>query len=401
MCSNKYHYQDLKDMSLTEIHTSIPFIIGYSLLGLFFVIQLFYYLYFYNRISITPNKKEETKSYPALSIIICVENQIDFLRQNIDSILSQDYPSFEVIVVDIASDDGTKDYLEYLENNHPNFYFSYTPESARFISRKKLAQTIGIKASKHDWLVFTEIDGKPVSNQWLKKLASHFNDKETDIVLGYSKYTKEKSWINRYSSYDNQLLGMRYLSFALAGKPYMGLGKNMAYRKEIFYNDKAFSNQLNLQRGEDDLFINQNATNKNTKVEISPESVIEMDPLSKHKDWKLSKRYHLLSMQRYKGYKHYIVGFDTTSRLLFYALNLFLFSSSLITAQWIIAVVLFLLFITHWVIRFYITNKAGKALKEERRYYFSLFLLDFIIPLKVLFIKFKMPKRGRGDIIKL
>lgn len=386
---------------LPDIFLSTPFIGVYIVLGLCLMIQLIYHLSLYNRIPAAQKKqKEVSQEYPPLSIILCVENQVEYLRENISSILQQDYPNFEVIVVDIASDDGTKEYLEYLEENHDNLYFSFTPESARFISRRKLAQTIGIKASKYDWLVFTEIDSKPISSQWLKKLAGHFIQ-GTDIVLGYSKYRTEKTWINRFTSYDSFILKLRYLGMALKNKPYMGQGRNMAYRKSVFFQEKAFSNQLNLQRGEDELFLNQNVNSTNTRVELSPESIIEMEPIKRKKDWKLQKQSHLLSVQRFKGNKQYWMGLETTTRLLLYALGLPLFIYSLITLTWQVSLLTFLCFLLRWVVQFLTINRTAKVMTEGRRFYFSLPLLDILLPLNNFLIRLKMPRKGRGDILKI
>ena len=99
----------------------------------------------------------------------------------------------------------------------------------------------------------------PASNQWLKLMARNFTP-QTQIVLGYSGYDRTKGWLHKRTAFDTLFQSLRYLGFALAGKPYMGIGRNLAYRKELFFQQKGFSKYLNLQRGEDDLFINQLAT---------------------------------------------------------------------------------------------------------------------------------------------
>ena len=132
-----------------------------SAAGILFIIQLIYYFGLYNRIHVRNKtvRKEEThfsRELPPLSVILCARNEADNLRKILPAILEQDYPQFEVIVINDASTDETEDVLGYMEEKYPHLYHSFTPDSARYISHKKLALTLGIKASKHDWLVFTE-----------------------------------------------------------------------------------------------------------------------------------------------------------------------------------------------------------------------------------------------------
>ena len=261
-----------------------------SATGVLLIIQLIYYLGLYNRIhthnlSVGKDEVHFGRELPPLSVVICARNESENLRRNLPTILKQDYPDFEVIVINDGSTDESEDLLSALEEEYPNLYHSFTPDSARYISRKKLALTLGIKASKHDWLVFTEADCAPVSNQWLRRMARNFTS-STDIVLGYSGYERGKGWLHKRASFDSLFTSLRYLGFALAGKPYMGIGRNLAYRKELFFKVKGFSTHLNMQRGEDDLFINQVANENNTRVETSPDAVIRMQPVERYKDWK-------------------------------------------------------------------------------------------------------------------
>lgn len=168
-----------------------------SATGVLLIIQLIYYLGLYNRIhthnlAVGKDEVHFGRELPPLSVVICARNESENLRRNLPTILKQDYPDFEVIVINDGSTDESEDLLSALEEEYPNLYHSFTPDSARYISRKKLALTLGIKASKHDWLVFTEADCAPVSNQWLRRMARNFTS-STDIVLGYSGYERGKA----------------------------------------------------------------------------------------------------------------------------------------------------------------------------------------------------------------
>lgn len=235
-------------------------IIVLAVAGGLFLIQIIYYLCLYNRIharrrAVKQGNMHFTQELPPISVIICAREESENLRRNLGAVLEQDYPLFEVIVINDGNTDESEDYLTILEEKYPHLYHSFVPDSSRYISRKKLAVTLGIKASKYEWLVFTNANCMPQSNQWLRLMARNFTSR-TQVVLGYSGYERGKGWLHKRVAFDNLFTSMRYLGFALAGSPYMGIGRNLAYRKELFYQQKGFSAHLNLQRGDDDLFIN-------------------------------------------------------------------------------------------------------------------------------------------------
>ena len=223
--------------------------------GILFIVQALYYLALYNRINLRSRKarREElhfTQELPPLSVIICAHEEVENLRRNLPAILEQDYPQFEVIVINDGEKGESEDYLTQLENRYSNLYHSFVPDSSRYISRKKLAVTLGIRAARYDWLVMTEANCCPQSNQWLRLLARNFTSR-TEVVLGYSGYERGRSWLHRRAAFDSLFTAMRYLGFALAGSPYMGIGRNLAYRKSLFFDQKGFSAHLNLRRGDD------------------------------------------------------------------------------------------------------------------------------------------------------
>ena len=251
--------------------------------GVLLVVQLLYYLCLYNRIHTRSRalKRQEVhfaQELPPLSVIIYAREEVENLRRNLTAVLEQDYPNFEVIIINDGNADESEDYLTQLEEKYPNLYHSFVPSSSRYISHKKLAITLGVRASKHDWLVFTEANCLPDSNQWLRTLARNFTP-HTQIVLGYSGYERGKGWLHKRVSFDNLFHAMRYLGYALAGRPYIGIGRNMAYRKELFYAQKGFSAHLDLQRGDDDLFINKAATPENTRVETDADAIVRVQPV--------------------------------------------------------------------------------------------------------------------------
>lgn len=374
-------------MDFTSINTLLP-----ASAGILFFIQSFYYLGLYRNLYLHSKKNKKGTDTPPLSVILVAKDAASDLQKNLPAILEQDYPDFEVIVIyDQSSDDNCEDVLKLLKDKYSHLHHSFIPDSARYISHKKLGITMGIKASRHDWLVFTEPNCRPSSNQWLRNMASNFTP-QTDIVLGYSNYEKTKGWFNRKVTFDTLLNSMRYLGQAIGGHPYMGCGRNLAYRKSLYYQQKGFSAHLNLQRGEDDLFVNQCATGKNTRVEASPESIVRITAPHYPKNWYEDKLSYPLTSRLYKGFSRYVMGFETCSRLLFLALALACIVYGILTQAWIVAGFGLLLWILRYLMQILVFRKTSLAM-GERTFYSTLLLFDWMQPLWNL--RFKLSQRAR------
>lgn len=375
-----------------------------SAAGVLCIIQLVYYFGLYNRIH-TRNKatrNEEvhfTQEYPPLSVILSARNDAEKLRKLLPAILEQDYPQFEVIVINDASSDETEDLLGAMEEKYPHLYHSFTPESARYISHKKLSLTLGIKASKYDWLVFTETNCLPASNQWLKLMARNFTP-HTQIVLGYSGYDRTKGWLHKRVAFDTLFNSLRYLGFALAGKPYMGIGRNLAYRKELFFQQKGYSSYLNLQRGEDDLFINRIATDTNTRVETDFNATMRIQPVEYYKSWREERISYMATARNFRGIERYLLGFETLSRLLFYAVCVAGMVFGILHFHWLVAGLSFLLWLIRFVAQSIVINQTAKEMGGGRNYYFSLPVFDLLQPLQSLNFKWCRLFRRRGDFMR-
>lgn len=375
-----------------------------SAAGVLLIIQLIYYLGLYNRIHARTiaNRKGEihfSQNLPPLSVIICARNQSENLSRCLPAILEQDYPQFEVIVINDGSTDESEQVLTLLEDKYPHLYHSFTPDSARYISRKKLGIMLGIKASKHDWLVFTEANCLPVSNQWLRLMARNFTS-HTQIVLGYSGYERSKGWLHKRVAFDSLFCSLRYLGFALAGKPYMGIGRNLAYRKELFYAVKGYSTHLNLQRGEDDLFINQVATEENTRVETDINSIVRVQPLERYKDWKEEKMSYQATARYFKGVQRYLLGFETLSRLLFYLACIASITIGILNCHWLMAGIALFIWLIRFIFQAIIINKTASDQGEQRHYYFSLPIFDILRPLQTLEFNLYRICRGKGNFMR-
>lgn len=379
-------------------------IILLSVTAVLCLIQLSYHLGLYYKIvrrskAIKRGRITFSEELPPLSVIICAKNESENLRRYLPAILEQDYPNFEVIVINDGSTDETEDLLSHWEERYPHLYHSFTPQNSRYISHKKLALMLGIKASKYDWLVFTEANCAPVSKNWLRTMARNFTP-DTEIVLGYSGCEYAKGWLNKVISFDMLFTSMRYLGFALKNNPYMGIGRNMAYRKELFFKHKGFSAHLNMQRGDDDLFINQIANRENTRVETEGEAIIQMKHPSYYKDWKEEKTSYMATSKHFKGSQRLFLGFETCSRLLFYATTIGAITYSILYQEWLVGGAALILFLLRYASQAVTINKTAACLNEKRRYYFSLPLFDLLQPCQSLGFKIHRKLGGKGDFMR-
>ena len=289
---------------------------------LFFVIvtliQLIYYWTVYGRI-LFHRKKEEIKDLPPVSVIICARDEQENLDKNLPAILEQDYENFEVVVVNDSSTDDTDIVLQKFSQKYPHLKTTEIKKDQKFTHGKKLALTIGIKAASNEWLLFTDADCYPESKNWIKEMAKNF-DNNTSIVLGYGGYKKYPTILNTLIRFDTIIIALQYFTYALSGFPYMGVGRNLAYKKSLFFKNKGFAKHYHIDSGDDDIFINQTATKKNTKIEISRDSIIRSEPNRKLGGWFKQKSRHLTSAKFYNRKTKYRLLTEIFSRIAFYAL---------------------------------------------------------------------------------
>lgn len=264
---------------------------------------LFYFIFFFSRLLWYKSNIEDVTPDP-VSVIIASRNDAELLRLNLPMVMSQKNIDFEVIVVDDCSVDDTVDVLREYEAKYSNFKRSKLVENGEFEGGKKYAVTLGIKAAKHSKLVFIDADCSPDSDLWLRKMAQGLMYKK--IILGYGPYKREKGFLNKLIRFDTYKIASQYLTFALAGIPYMGIGRNLAYQSYLYFDAKGFTSHLNVVSGDDDLFINEVANSKNTGIEILPETHVYSIPKKKYAEWEYQKRRHLTTAPKYK-LKHKIL----------------------------------------------------------------------------------------------
>ncbi|MBN2481954.1 MAG: glycosyltransferase, partial [Bacteroidales bacterium] len=281
-----------------------------------FIIQMVYYLGIYLRF-VLYNRQKDKPQNPPVSVIICARNEADNLKAYLPHVLEQEYDDFEVIVVNDCSTDDTEEILNMFNAKHPVLKTTAIKSGTRFANGKKLAVILGIKAASHEHLLFTDADCKPESNQWIRHMVSNFTG-DVSIVLGYGGYFPESGLLNRYIRYDTLFIALQYFSFAICKNPYMGTGRNLAYKKSLFYSGKGFSNHLHLASGDDDLFVNEHATGKNTALEFAMESHTRSNPKQTFEKWVFQKRRHVTTGRLYKAKHKFLLILEPVSRFLFF-----------------------------------------------------------------------------------
>ena len=280
-------------------------------------IQLFYYLFYFLTVYVYKPSDTKTIKHP-VSVIICARNEAENLKNFLPAVLEQDYPDYEVIVVNDCSEDNSYVILGNFLLQYPHLKISSVNKDPKFTHNKKFAQFIGIKAAKNDILLFTDADCQPESDKWIEGMTSHFND-EINFVLGYGGYLKEKGLLNKYIRYDSLTIATQYLGMAIHGIPYMGVGRNLAYRRSLFFSNSGYGAHNHLISGDDDLFVNTNATKSNTCVEFRKGTHTRSIPCSGLKEWITQKKRHLTTAPYYKLRDKVLLITESGTRVIFYS----------------------------------------------------------------------------------
>lgn len=257
---------------------------------------------------------------PPVTVVVCARNEEQNLERYLHRLLTQDYPVYEVIVVNDGSMDRTSEVLAIYQKQDYKLRTTFVPAEARVASTKKLGITLAAKAAQHDYLLLTDADCCPESNQWITEMVQPFANSKVDIVLGYGAYFEQDTALNRWIQYDTQFNALHYLGAARRGKPYMGVGRNMAYRKEFFFRMGGFTDLLSTRAGDDDLFVNKNATKSNTQIVRSAASVTWSEPKTTWKSWIEQKRRHLSVAPHYSQHSKWQLLWEPLTRGLCYAL---------------------------------------------------------------------------------
>jgi glycosyltransferase involved in cell wall biosynthesis len=288
-------------------------------LALTLLVQLYYLWVAFGKLALRKQKAQinNNPQLPSVSVVICAHNEYLNLEKNLPEILAQDYHDFEVIVVNDCSDDGSDELLMDMARNDSRLKVIHLTQNLNFFQGKKFPLSVGIKSAHHEHLLLTDADCRPASEHWISTMMRRYTP-EVEIVIGYSPYQRQKSLLNLLIRFETLQTGILYLSRALAGKPYMGVGRNLSYLRSVFMRNKGFTSHYSVASGDDDLFISQVANKRNTVVEYSPDAQTISRPKTSFSNWVRQKRRHLSSSHYYKtGVKLYLATYSA-SILVFY-----------------------------------------------------------------------------------
>ncbi|TBX64988.1 glycosyltransferase [Flavobacterium silvisoli] len=344
------------------------------------VVQFLYYIVIFGKFSFAKPQVNTPKRIP-VSVIVCAKNEEENVKKFVPLLAEQDYATFEIVLIDDASSDNTLEIFEEFEKQYPNVKLVKVENNEAFWGNKKFALTLGIKAAKYDYLLFTDADCHPVSKDWISSMSSQFTMSKT-IVLGYGAYDKiTNSFLNKIIRFETLLTATQYFSWAKIGKPYMGVGRNMAYRRDEFFKVRGFMDHMKIRSGDDDLFINQAATGDNTTICYLPESFTYSEPKKTFKDWFTQKRRHVSTAKHYKLFDRNQLGLFYASQLLFIILPIILLAFQF---QWIAVVsITGFRYLFAWLTMGF---AAGKLKEKDVMYWFPIIEIVLIFTQLNVFI---------------
>lgn len=329
-----------------------------------------YYILF-SRFSFSKSQESTVSEKHPISLIVCAKNEAENLQKHIPFWLSQNYPNFELILINDASNDETLEVMEHFAQEDPRVQVVNVRNNEAFWGNKKYALTLGIKRAKNNRLIFTDADCYPASEEWLTKMAHSFSE-EKQIVLGYGAYEKQPGFLNKMIRFETLMTAIQYFSYALAKTPYMGVGRNLAYTSTVYYEKNGFIRHIKIASGDDDLFVNEAANSTNTAICVNPSAFTYSLPKKKRKDWLIQKKRHYSTAKLYKPWHRFLLGLYYISNLLFWILSTII----LFTEFWNIGLIIISI---RFAFQYLTIAPAAKKLKESDLMFFIPFYELFLI----------------------
>lgn len=300
-------------------------------------IQVIYFIVL--MISVSKKRFDQTVPLKPISVIVCAHDEEKNLRELIPALLNQQHPEFEIIIVNDRSNDGTYDLLLEETKKDSRLKMVDVKNTPSHVNGKKFGITLGIKAAKYDWILLTDADCRPNNEQWIRTVSERCSE-DKNFILGYSAYEKQPGFLNLFIRFETLFTAIQYIGYALAGNPYMGVGRNLAYRKSVFLENKGFNNFLSITGGDDDLFVNQHATGKNTAVALGSDSLVYSFPKTTLNEFYRQKVRHLSVGKKYRFKHQFLLAIFFLTHLItwFAGIPLLIFSTGII---WVASALVF------------------------------------------------------------
>lgn len=281
-------------------------------------VQVLYWLLVFTRFAFKkPHETQRADLLPPVSVIVVGRNEEENFRKNLPTILNQDYPNYEVLAVNDQSTDDSQNVIEELQNEYPRLRLVKVPENDQFWNGKKFGLALGIKAAQHEHLLLTDADCFPSSPDWIREMISGFMGGK-ELVIGYGDVEKEGGFVNGLTRFETFQTALQYFAWSFWGMTYMGVGRNLAYRKSLWFEQNGFIKHIHIPSGDDDLFVNSAA--KRGKVGRVAKSTAHTLTQSKTtwSGWMRQKRRHFSTANLYKPGHQMLLGLYGTTTLLFW-----------------------------------------------------------------------------------
>lgn len=327
-------------------------------------VQLLYYLIIFGKFAFA-QPQEITPKRVSVSVMVCAKNEAEKVQKLVPLLAAQDYPDFEIVLIDDASSDDTLDIFEEFEKQYRNVRLVKVANNEAFWGNKKYALTLGIKAASKEYLLFTDADCYPASTDWITGMTSQFTANRT-IVLGYGAYEKVKnSFVNKIIRFDAMLTATQYFAWAKIGRPFSGEGRNLAYKKDEFFKVNGYIEHMSIRLGEDSLFLNQAATKNNTTICYSPESFTYTEAKKSFGAWRKQKRRQVFTAKFFSTFDKFQLRLFFLSQLSFFILAIVLFA---LQYNWMFMVpVVVLRYLAGWLTMGY---SAAKLKEKDTVYWY-------------------------------
>lgn len=291
------------------------------LFGVGVVFQVIYLLIIFGRTAFYAGKSTKSSpetSYEGVTVMIAAHNEFQNLKVLIPKLFEQDYPSFDVMVVNDRSTDRTKRLLEEYMEIYPKLRTVSVKYTPAHVTSKKFALTLGIKVAKNDVILLTDADCLPETDQWIKLMTEPVRKEGKTFAIGFSSYELKSGFLNSWIQFETLLTALFYVSFGLWNRPFMAVGRNLCYRKSFFMEVKAFKGLWHIQGGDDDLFVNLYTTGKNTTIVVDPESNTISKPKETRAEYLIQKKRHLNAGKYYDAGDKQKIGLYAFSHALFW-----------------------------------------------------------------------------------
>ena len=342
------------------------------LFGVVFLIQLYFYGFRFGRVVAYKKPQDAPRPQLPVSIVISAHNESQNLRKLLPRLQEQDYPNFEILIIDDRSTDYTHTWLEEERKKDQRVRSLHIEQTPKHFTPKKYALTMGVKHATHDVILLTDADCMPNSPFWLTQMAAKFEKEGVQINLGFSQYRKLPGFLNAFIRFETLYTGLLYLGAALAKMPYMGVGRNLAYRKTFFLQRKGFMEHKETLSGDDDLFVNANANKRNTVITIGPESLVLSNPKTSWSAWFHQKVRH------WSAGKLYRPGTRTGLAIFMLSQWLFWITFVVLLSLWIEPYLVLGVFLFRTILLYYLLMKGSSKLGDPFRCWYLL-LLDFLL----------------------